>query len=544
MIRAIFPAPDLTAAAGAAGSRTISGTAVPWNVVGTVSDGRRVMFLPGSLDAALRPTALRDHDRTRPIGKVTAATDDGQRLTATIRASAVGDGNDALVLAADGALSAFSVGATPTDWTFDDDGVLVVAAAAWEELSLLTFGAFPDATVSDVTATRPDERSPMNITTAAPPAIALAAAADPPDTDVDDDETVTGDDDDDETTVETPPVPTALVVAGAPRRRGAAAFTDIDVAGLSRVLGAAVSGAMAPARAMSIVRAAIRADADIVQAALADVTLVGANNVNYARPTYASELVEMIAWGRPTVDAVSHGSLERGDYPNKAFSVWSTGPTVGVQAAEKTAITSTPVDINAASTPVITWAGGNDISQQTIDFGAPGFVEDYIRAAAADFAHKSNIYAVTQLLAGATAVTGTAAASFIDNLGAMFAALDPTKVPRSSLILGMSYDIGASLMGITADKAPAFWDGSVSFGKFIPTATVGGLSAYVDPDFPANTMALGPTDGVRWWEWPGSPASLRVTDVNLLGLDVAVYGYGAFAYRYPGSFVKMNPLAA
>ena len=88
-------------------------------------------------------------------------------MNAAARVSDIPAGNEALILAADGALPAFSVGAEPTDWTIDAEGVLIIAAADWQELSLLTFGAFPTATVATVTATQPDEGIPM-ITTADP----------------------------------------------------------------------------------------------------------------------------------------------------------------------------------------------------------------------------------------------------------------------------------------------------------------------------------------------------------------------------------------
>ena len=123
IVTAAWPA-ALTASPGA---RTIAGVAVPWDVVGTVSSGQQVRFLPGSLDVTARPPALRDHDPTRPFGRVVDAVDDGTGLRATVRASAVPAGDEALILAADGVTAMFSVGVEPTDYRFVGDVLEVVA---------------------------------------------------------------------------------------------------------------------------------------------------------------------------------------------------------------------------------------------------------------------------------------------------------------------------------------------------------------------------------------------------------------------------------
>jgi phage head maturation protease len=76
------------------------------------------------------------HDSTQPVGIVTARqdTDAGMLFQAKISTTAAGD--EALTLAMDGVLDAVSVGVNPTDYRFNDDGVMVVKAADWIELSL------------------------------------------------------------------------------------------------------------------------------------------------------------------------------------------------------------------------------------------------------------------------------------------------------------------------------------------------------------------------------------------------------------------------
>ena len=527
MIQATFT-PD-TLIAGADGARTIGGVAVPFGVVGHLSSGQRVIFEPGSIDPGSRPVALRDHDRNRPVGRVVDAVDTGPAMRATVRASRTTDGNDALALAGDGVLM-FSIGATPTDFTHDADGVMHVAAASWDELTLLTFGAYAAAQIDTVQA---QGGQPAMITDTDDP-----TTTDPIDPDANPDAPIVDPDVDDDP--DTPDEPaqglTAAAIRPTPRQQPR---RDNDMT-LERV-GRLLAGAGGE-RGQRVALQAIRAVDAIQQAALVDVTMVGTNNVGALyRPAYQAELVEIVSWGRPLINALKQGTLERGDYPNKTFNKWTQRPTVGIQTPEKTAITSTIVKIDPTGVPVQTWAGGNDLSQQALDFGSPSFVSDYIDAAAIDYAKKSDTYAVTTLLAAAMTTPPGAAAAFTANVAALFGTLNPANVPAGRLFLCVSWDVMVSAIGVVGiTDNPAFWSGAMDLGNMMPANSMGGLSMFVDPNMPANTMLLGLSSGATWYERAGSPYNLQVTEVSLLGLNVAVYGYGALGVQYPGAFAKMT----
>lgn len=147
--------------------RTIGGLAVPWNVVAMAESGK-VKFLPGSLPIdGPAPKLLRDHDVCSPIGLVIERTDAPEGLRFTARISETEDGDEALILAADGVLDMVSVGVEPTVFRWEGD-VCIVEAGLWLELSLLAFGAFPQARVDHVAA--PTEMPPPASAVDAPPA--------------------------------------------------------------------------------------------------------------------------------------------------------------------------------------------------------------------------------------------------------------------------------------------------------------------------------------------------------------------------------------
>jgi phage head maturation protease len=552
VIRATFPTQLISAANAAtgAGSRTVTGVAVPWNTPGTVSTGETVVFHPGSLDASARPVLLRDHDRTRPIGTVTDARDTGQALEASAHVSATRDGDDALVLAADGALPMFSVGAEPTDYRYDTDGTLHVTAATWRELSLLTIGAYDAARVASVTATNPEDP-------AMPPDTlpALVTPEDPDAPPVDPDKEPNPDIEPDEKPVETVLIPEVVPVAATRGLRPRGGGMVYAGAGWKRVPANPYESMGLAKLAETIWESRTRGPAQVskrdyalmaqgpivggIQAALVDVTLVGTNNIGAMyRPGYQAELIDIVSAGAPLVEVLRQGDLQRGDYPNKTFTKWTTRPQVALQTAEKTQIASGPAKIDSVNVPVSTWATGNDISVQAQDFGSPSLVEDWLRAAAVDYAETIQTYTATGLLAAATPVATLAGDTFIQIVGKLVGAMNPASVPPGGLFLAVSYDVWAGLISVTQANGPAFWSGSVSIGTIADSSVMGGLSVFYSPDLPAKTYLLGSRNAATWYDLPGTPFNVRAVNVNLLGLDVGLYGYGALGVQYPAALVK------
>jgi len=154
MIKLIAGDFTLDAAKGDAPRRTISGTAVPYNVPATVSDGTSVIFRPGSLPVEGKaPRLFMYHDASMPVGVVTERVDTEQGMMFSAKISATNLGNDALVMAADGTIDQVSVGVNPTKFSYDEAGTMIIEAADWTELSLVPIGAFGDmANIATVAA--------------------------------------------------------------------------------------------------------------------------------------------------------------------------------------------------------------------------------------------------------------------------------------------------------------------------------------------------------------------------------------------------------
>jgi uncharacterized protein len=151
--------------------RTLAGLALPYNVEATVSDGTKVMFLPGSLNAGGKmPKLYLGHDSSQAVGLVTAMVDSEGGMLYEARISETTLGNEALVLAADGVLDAVSVGVNPTKFSYDENGTMVIAEASWQELSLVPFGAFAGASVDRVAASIHQEETEVVLNSEQEPA--------------------------------------------------------------------------------------------------------------------------------------------------------------------------------------------------------------------------------------------------------------------------------------------------------------------------------------------------------------------------------------
>lgn len=512
MIQATFAA-TLTAAAGdeqaddgatPASSRTINGVAVPWNEIGVISDGRRVRFLPGSLDAAARPIVVLGHDGPA-IGRVSENTATDTGMISAVRVSRVPDGDTALILAADGVLGMFSVGADPTDSDYDDAGVLNVRAASWQHLALLPFGAFAGAVVTDVAASQPSPSTTTGVPavtdllTTNPPAVELAAG-----------------------------LSDALVPAVIPLHTGQRPTHEpMTLARLAALVAGANRG--------EINGAAARAQ---IQAALANVvsTDVGA----IVPPAYRAELTGIIDHGTPLLTVLG-GSPLPGNGMSIEYPQWLVTPTTGIQATEKTQITSTPATMTLRTAPVITIAGGNDLSLQSVERSSPSFLDAYLRAMAVDWGRKAEAYVLSVITPLAAVVPSVPGATFLENVQALIGALDPALTPAGQLFVAMSSDVALPLISVKQADGPAFWSGSINFGNMTSTVTNdAGLTIFVDWNLPANTMLGGSTQAAPVHVSPGAPADIRVVDVSLLGLDVGVYGYIAVTPEYPDALAILT----
>lgn len=503
MIRLTSP---VTVAAGPGSERRIEGVAVPYGIVAHASTGP-VMFLEGALPLdGPAPKLIRDHDARQPIGIVDARqlVDGVVRFSARISATAAGD--EALTLARDGVLDAVSVGANPTEseWI---DGVQVVAAAEWVELSLVPWGAFPGAVVDAVYA------SPAEPEESADP-VPTEPTTEPTT------ETESPEMNPTEPAVEAATVPTAPLYAARPVAVTAAQY-----------LSGVASGNLSPA-----IRAVIAEQGTGDTPGILPESLVGAvySNLNARRPLIAA----VGARAMPASGAV----FQRRKITQHV--------DVDEQAAEFDELASQKMTITPITVTKKTVGGVVALSEQELDWTDPAALGLVLDDFARMYAYRTETLACSGLVTAASVTDEIT--DFTDGDEILDALYDASAtiadgVDELPTHLFLSTDRWADLgkaKTANGDRifpivGPSNAAGTMTPGSFAVSGL--GLTVVVSPRFAAETMILGNPVGFEIYET--NKGAIRVEVPETLSTKLAWRGYFATATITSSAFVAFVPPA-
>jgi HK97 family phage prohead protease len=515
------------AAADGTPRRTITGIAAPYNVVATVNDGTEVMFAPGSLPVdGKNPKLYMYHDSTQAIGIVTAREDtpDGMLFTAKISTTALGD--EALVLAADGVLDSVSVGVNPTEFEIDQNGVMIVTAANWLELSLVPQPAFAGATITDVAASIPTSDEEMSDNT--------KEEADTPEPLEPQENPVS------ETPA--PEVIEASTLFAQPKR-------EFAMPSASEVLAAYHIGGDTYAKVNDAFKQAQRRNQTALQAAAGDIVTgdtPGLLNLNVLGP-----LFQDLNFVRPVVTAF--GARAMPATPSRQFirPTITTHTSAAVQANQLDAVSATTMVIASNTVTKQTVAGQVTLSQQDIDFTDPAALQLVLNDLAGQVMIKTDDIAADALVAGKTASGSTWTITAGDPTGLFTALYDAAReIAEDSNFfpthLCVSPDVWDYLGRQTdADKRPVFGYnangmmttnsiGNVS-GLQYTSMNVLGLNVVVDNNFAAGTMLVVYAPGFEIYE---SGAQLQsFENPSTLGRTLSIHQYFA-TFVAKSSFIQ------
>ena len=514
MIKLIAGDFTLDAAQGEQPRRSISGTAVPYNVPARVSDGTEVIFRPGSLPVEGKaPRLFMYHDASMPVGVVTERVDTEQGMMFTAKISATTLGNDALVMASDGTIDQVSVGVNPTKFSYDEAGTMIIEAAEWQELSLVPIGAFGDmANISQVAASIHHEPEEISNTETQEPIEKETEMSEPVAPAV-------------EATIPTAPIfaqakkEFALPTAGeymAAYHIGGDTFANIN-------------------KAVAEYTAAKRTP---LQAAAGDVLssdTPGLLNVNVLGP-----LVQDLNFIRPVVEALGARA-----YPDSGAQKTFIRPTitthtsVGTQSTELSAVSATTMVIASNTVSKTTLAGQVTLSVQDIDFTNPAAMQLILNDLMGEYMIASDNFAADALLTAANS-SGVWDGTVADLLKSVYDSAVDISSGRNFTPTHMfvSPDVWGQ-MGQLADTTgrPVFpfigagLTGQNALGGGNATSWNGnplGLQLVVDSNFAAKTMIItrvgqGSGDAFEFYESIRGLQSLEAPAV--LGRTMSFHGY-------------------
>lgn len=214
---------------------------------------------------------------------------------------------------------------------------------------------------------------------------------------------------------------------------------------------------------------------------------------------------------------------------------WTTKPEVQTWTGNKSAVPSTPAPaVGPKQFFAQRFAGVYDLAREYYDFNRTDVITSFIEAMVDSYAIKSDGYAVTQLVAGATAFTPGAATSnkgltaiFDGALAVLAAGATPSfAVVHPSVLRDIALTPHSSALEYL-NAAVGLEGGSTNGFQIIP-----------DSRLAAGQIVVGAREAATAWELGGSPIRVSALDMVKGGVDEAVFGYIAVGVTYPAAVVK------
>ena len=502
----------LDAAAGEDSPRTITGVAVPWDTPAVVSGGQKVQFLRGSFDVNQKAAKLiENHDMSQLRGVVHELVDDESGLLFTAKFAKTTASDQAIELVKAGAYDSVSVGAIPTKFKYKGD-TMIVSKANLVELSLVAIPAFPDAVITEIAASQPDEESEKEV-------------VEPQPQDISEEETMSTVNPTVEASAET--VPTAPIFATARR--------EVPLPTAVEYIAAAISGGD-QWRAMS----------EALRAAAPDIVTTDTPGIlptPIVQPVYNNFIGR-----RPVVDAIGVRAMPAG---GKVFirPEVTTHTSIGASISEQSPTGGTLVVFNNQVTKQI-FGGYVNISEADIDWSDPSILQVVLDDMGRIYANATDNYAADTLVSGASVTQAFATADvakpevWMAEIAEAAATILSSSDGNLPTHLFLSPDRWRNVLALsdTANRplfpqvGPMNAYGDLGVNQYGGNAF--GLSVVVDRNFASGTAIVGDASGYELFEQ--QKGTMSIESPSTLSRTIALRGYFAALMIDPTKFVKFT----
>ena len=504
----------LDASAGEDSPRTVTGVAVPWDTPAQVSSGESVLFRKGAFDVnAKAPKLLENHDMTQLRGVVTELVEAEEGLLFTAKFANTRASNEAIELVKAGAYDSVSVGAIPVKFKYDKNGTMVVSKANLVEISLVAMPAFPDAVITEIAASQPDEESEEEV-------------VEPQPLDIPEEETMSEVTPTVEASAET--VPTAPIFATARR--------EVPLPTAVEYMSAFIAGGSAWHQMSEALRAAAP---DIVTTDTPGIL---------PTPILGPSVYNNFIGRRPVVDAVGVRAMPAG---GKVFirPEVTTHTSIGASIGEQSPTAGTLVVFNNQVTKQI-FGGYVNISEADIDWTDPSILQVVLDDMGRIYANATDNYAADQLVAGASVTQAFALADVakpevwaaeIAEAAATILTSSDGNLPTHLFLAPNRWQ---NLIGLndTANRplfpqvGPMNAQGNLGPNQYGGNAF--GLQVVVDRNFAAGTAIVGDASGYELYEQ--QKGTMSIESPSTLSRTIALRGYFAALMIDPTKFVRFT----
>ena len=499
----------LDASAGEDAPKTITGIAVPWAPVSAqVMDGTKVSFQRGAFDLDMKnPKLLENHDMSQLRGVVTSLADMPEGLGFTATFAKTGAAADAIELVKAGAYDSVSVGAVPTKFKYDKNGVMVVSKADLVEISLVAQPAFKDAVITEIAASEPEEDATEPTPTDSEEEPEVATQENPV------------------VEVEASIIPTTPIYATAKR--------EFIMPTAAEYISAAFVGGDKWREMSEGLRAAAP-------------NIVSDDNPGTLPTSVVAPVYNNFIGRRPVCDAVGVKAMPQG---GKVFirPEVTTHTSIGASISEQSPTGGTLVVFNNQVTKQL-FGGYVNISEFDIDVSQPEILSVVLDDMSKIYANATDNYAADQLAAGATTTRNFTAADlgdpsdWSDWVGGAATTILSSSNGNLPTHLFLSPDMWGDLLKLSdSSKRPLFPQvGPMNaYGNLAPGQLNGnafGLSVVVDRNFASGTAIVGDASGYELFEM--QKGAISIDSPSTLSRTVAFRGQFAALMIDSSKFVK------
>lgn len=524
--------------------RVISGLVAPYDEIGYTSAGP-VRFERGSISIpdASKIKLLSQHQQDKPVGRAINFSEDTAGVYGSFRLSSSTRGQDALVLAQENLVSGLSVGVDVTASKPMGD-YLLVTAAVLKEVSLVESAAFSSAGVEEIMAARAAIEAATS-TKEKTTTISTTIVEIETETETESEEAVT-------TAPENTPAETPVdTPVEAEKVEAARKIIRPSVLDSQRVRTPIVSMATYTEHK---IKAALGSDDSKLYVTAADDSFT--TNPAFSPTQYLTEFVSNTNFGRPTIDALSRGTL-----PNSGMSiqipslVTSAGggngvaPLVTVEP-EAGAVANTGMVTEYLSGTVSKYSGMNTLSVELLERSDPNFYAELTNQLQRAYLLATDAAVISAINAGtdqADAVAGTSAGVI------SYVSTEAANVYKNTSYFAKNFVAGPGmwslLMGATDTTGRPIYNAvSQTYnaaGQANPTSIKGnvlGLDLYVDHQLPAtvvdNSAYIIAPEAMTVYESPQAYMSVNV--VSNLQVQIAIYGFMATIIKMPNGISRFN----
>jgi hypothetical protein len=459
------------------------------------------------------------------VGKVVERVDTPQGMMFTAKISATRLGDEALTLANDGVIDAVSVGVTPTKFSYDEEGVMIVESASWSELSLVSEGAFSGAIITEVAASAPDEPAVESIHETEPQVELQSDQETTKDTDMSDKT--------ENTVVEAAQATTEKLWAQPARK--------FNLPTPGEYMAAMHIGGTTFENVARATNEFVKANQSALQAAAGDI--ITTDTPGLLPVPVLGPVFQDLNFIRPVVNAVGARAMpSNGATKTFVRPTITTHTSVAPQSSELAAASATTMVIASNTVSKTTLAGQVTLSIQDVDFTDPAALNIILNDLVGEYMLASDNVAADAITAGATASGATWTVNTTDPsslMNALYVAayniLTATNFlpdhifvdPNVWVYLGKQLDgdkrpifpyVGAAgLQGINAGGTANITQMS-TFNPF-------GLKLVADNQFAALTMVVARGEAIEFYEQVRGLMSVELP--STLGRNFSYAGYVA-----------------